>query len=80
MILLFLSNCLLLDHPFYRLTLAVQIIFYLVAALGWFLTAKGRRINWLLAPFYVCMLNGTALAGGWRFVRGRQSVIWEKVR
>jgi poly-beta-1,6-N-acetyl-D-glucosamine synthase len=80
MILLLLSNCLLLDHPFYRWTLAVQIVFYLVAALGWFLTAKGRRINWLLAPFYICMLNGTALAGGWRFVRGRQSVIWKKVR
>jgi hypothetical protein len=33
-----------------------------------------------LAPFYVVMLNAAALVGGWRFLRGRQSAVWQKVR
>jgi hypothetical protein len=37
-------------------------------------------VGWLLAPFYICLLNAAALAGGWRFLLGRQSVIWHKVR
>jgi len=79
-ILLFFSNLGLSGQPFYRGVLALQVAFYLLAGLGWLLAARGRRVGWLLAPFYICLLNAAALAGGWRFLLGRQSVIWHKVR
>ena len=41
---------------------------------------RGTFGRWLLAPFYVVMLNAAALVGGWRFLRGRQSAVWQKVR
>lgn len=80
-VLLLASNLLLASaHPFYAITLIAQGMFYSLAGLGWWLAARGRRIGWLLAPFYVCLLNAAALAGGWRHLRGRQSVVWRKVR
>jgi hypothetical protein len=70
----------LLTRPFYAWTLALQLLFYGCAGLGWLLAERGKRVGWLLAPFYVCMLNAAALVGGWRFLRGRQSVVWKKLR
>jgi biofilm PGA synthesis N-glycosyltransferase PgaC len=79
-ILLLLANVGLLNVPFYRLTLFLQLLFYLAACLGWILSARGVRVRLLVLPFYVCLLNAAALAGGWRFLRGKQSVVWRKVR
>jgi cellulose synthase/poly-beta-1,6-N-acetylglucosamine synthase-like glycosyltransferase len=79
-VLALLANICLAARPFYALTLACQIAFYLLASVGWWLTAKGRRVRWLLAPFYIVLLNAAALAGGWRYLTGRQSVVWRKVR
>lgn len=79
-VLLFLSNLGLLGQPFYLATFILQVAFYLLAGLGWLLAARGRRVGWLLAPFYICLLNAAALAGGWRFLLGKQSVVWRKVR
>ena len=66
--------------PFYVLTLAGQLAFYGMAGLGWLLAWRGSQVGWLLAPFYVCMLNAAALVGGRRFLAGRQPVTWKKVR
>ena len=79
-VLLFLANLGLLWSPFYAAVWGVQLLGYAMAAAGWFLTVLGRPSRWLLAPFYICMLNAAALVGGWRFLTGRQSVIWRKVR
>ena len=65
---------------FYAYTLVAQLAFYAISGLGWLLAARGRHLHWLLAPFYICMLNAAALAGGWRFLRGKQPVAWDKVR
>jgi cellulose synthase/poly-beta-1,6-N-acetylglucosamine synthase-like glycosyltransferase len=79
-VLVLLSNLALIPSPFYAASLAAQTVFYLAAGLGWLLAARGRRVRWLLAPFYVCLLNAAALVGGWRFVFRKQSVVWRKVR
>ena len=79
-LLLFLANLGLIWSPVYASMLGVQLAFYALAGLGWFLAWRGRRAGWVAAPFYVCMLNAAALAGGWRFLRGRQSVVWDKAR
>jgi biofilm PGA synthesis N-glycosyltransferase PgaC len=79
-LLLFVANLGLVSSPLYASILGVQLAFYTLACVGWFLAARGRRVRWLAAPFYVCLLNAAALAGGWRFLRGRQPVAWDKAR
>jgi cellulose synthase/poly-beta-1,6-N-acetylglucosamine synthase-like glycosyltransferase len=75
-----LANLGLLAAPFYRAVGIAQLVWYGLAALGWALAARNVRVGWLLAPFYVCMLNAAALAGGWRFLRGKETVLWRKAR
>ncbi len=75
-----LTNLGLLAAPLYRATALAQALFYGLAGLGWLLAARKVRVGWLLAPFYVCMLNAAALVGGWRYLRGRETVLWRKVR
>ncbi|MBM3187617.1 MAG: glycosyltransferase family 2 protein [Chloroflexi bacterium] len=75
-----LASLCLSGQPLYALALALQILFYLLALAGWAVASRGGQTSWLVGPFYVCLLNAAALAGGWRFLMGRQSVVWEKVR
>ena len=81
-ILLFLSNVVLalIGAPFYVAALWAQLAFYGLAATGGLLETRGMRLKGLYVPFYICLLNGAALVGGWRFLRGRQSVVWQKAR
>ncbi|MBC7236107.1 MAG: glycosyltransferase family 2 protein [Chloroflexi bacterium] len=79
-VLLLLSNLCLAGRSFYAATLLAQALFYLLAGLGWLLARRGQQIRWLLAPFYIIMLNAAALVGAWRFLRGRQGAVWQKVR
>jgi len=78
--LLFLSNLGLLSRPLYAGLWGAQLAFYALAGVGWLLAILGRPSRLLLPPFYVCLLNAAALAGGWRHLTGRQSVVWRKVR
>lgn len=78
--LLLLANLFLLRHPLYAALLAAQAVGYAAALAGWALTRRGRRAGWLAAPLAVCMLNAAALVGGWRYLRGRYTVLWPKVR
>jgi len=75
-----LANLGLLSAPLYYATGIAQALFYAAAALGWALAAHNVRLGWLLAPFYVCLLNGAALVGGWRYWRGKETVLWRKAR
>ena len=66
--------------PFYRGVAIAQGVWYGLAALGWALSSRNVRLGWLLAPFYVSMLNAAALVGGWRYLRGKETVLWRKAR
>ena len=64
----------------YQLALIAQSGFYLAAIAG-FLLRERRGAHWpLAAPYMICLLawaTGVAFA---RFVAGRQTVRWERVR
>ena len=79
-VLLFLSNLYLLSSSFYGLAFGVQVGFYGLALGGWVLATLGEPVSWLLAPLYVCLLNAAAVVGGCRYLLGKQSVLWHKVR
>ena len=76
----FAANLGLWHLPFYRLTLATQIIFYASALLGYGLQGAGARWWPVQVPFYFCFANATSLMGFVRYIRKTQPVTWAKSR
>lgn len=62
----------------YTLLFAGQVLFYLLAYLGWQAEAKGRTIRPLLVPLYFTMMNVAVFAGFRRYLRNAQPAAWEK--
>ena len=80
LIILFGSNLLLLDHPFYRLVLALQIAFYALAIAGYLWQRKGKPPRVLGILFSFCLVNLAALVGVARFIMGKTVERWVPVR
>lgn len=79
--LVFLSNLVLLQHSkFFWMTLAAQIGFYLMAALGYGLRNREIGIKGFFVPYYFMVMNLSVYAGFVRYMRGKQSVVWEKAQ
>jgi len=75
---LLVSSGLLAAQPAYRLLFGAQVLFYLLAALGWVLNARDTRPAFAYVPFYFVAMNFAAAGGLWRYLRGRHSVLWSK--
>lgn len=77
--LIFLSNTFLLNEGIiYQLIFGAQVLFYLAALLGYLLENKQIRLKLLFIPYYFCIMNYAVYAGFVRFLKGSQSVLWEK--
>jgi poly-beta-1,6-N-acetyl-D-glucosamine synthase len=79
---LFLLNILLARNGscVYQALLTAQILFYLLAALGWQFEQKKIRLKILFIPYYFCMMNYAMYRGFFRLISGRQPVVWEKAK
>ncbi len=73
-----LLNLLLLDLPFFQVTMGLQAAFYLFALVGAWFQAQGKRVLLFYAPYYFCVVNLAALKGIARFLRGEKVQVWEK--
>jgi cellulose synthase/poly-beta-1,6-N-acetylglucosamine synthase-like glycosyltransferase len=62
----------------YQGMLAAQLLFYILAGLGYLLETKHLRIKILFIPYYFCVMNYAVLAGMVRYFRNEQSASWEK--
>jgi cellulose synthase/poly-beta-1,6-N-acetylglucosamine synthase-like glycosyltransferase len=62
----------------YLITFILQLIFYLFVLAGKGLSNSRIRLKFFFLPYYLCIMNYSNIAGIWRFVRGSQSVKWEK--
>jgi hypothetical protein len=60
------------------LVLFLQLFFYFMAALGYIFGNKKVGIPGFFVPYYFTVMNLSVYAGFFRFLKGRQSVIWEK--
>jgi len=65
---------------FYQIVLLLQIGFYFLAFLGYQLRDKKVSIKGFFVPYYFVVMNLSVFAGFMRYVRGSQSVVWEKAR
>lgn len=75
---LFVINLFLLSSVFFRITMAAQVAFYLMALLGAWFQSRGKRILLFYVPYYFCVVNFAALKGALRFLRGERVQVWEK--
>ena len=77
--LIFCLNMFLLNQGwFYQVFFAGQVLFYLLALAGFLLEKKHIRLKMLFIPYYFCMMNYAVYAGFVRYLKGSQSVLWEK--
>lgn len=62
----------------YKMLMVCQVAFYVMALSGWFFESKKVRIKLLFIPFYFSMMNVAVFLGFFRYIRGKQNVLWEK--
>lgn len=79
LIILFVSNVFVIENSLYFFFLLSQIFFYLVAIAAYKFPAL-RNIYFFYFPFYFCVINAAAMSGCYRFLFGKQSTLWEKVK
>ena len=73
------SNIVLADSAFFGMTLAVQVIFYAAAIVGFIQREARRRTIVFSAPCAMCLLLWATIVGFYRFITHRQQVTWERV-
>lgn len=64
----------------YWLTLAAQAAFYAAALLGWFLENRKIKVKVLFIPYYFFIMNYAVFLGFNRYIKGKQSVLWERAK
>ena len=75
----FVSNCY-LDAPFFRFTLAAQIVFYASLLLR-FTPLSGTRIGSVSRVAWTfVVLNAAAVAGLWVYLTGKDKDVWKKTK
>jgi len=74
LIVILLSNFF-LNSLFSKITLYLQLFFYFISLVGFFLRNKSGRL--FSVPFYFCLINTAALIGVLNYFRGKRHSVWE---
>ena len=77
LVLILVMNFLLLELPFYRIMLVLQLSFYAAALAGHLRKNTSRKHPLLTIPHAFCLLNWCTVAGFYRYIRGQQQVTWK---
>ncbi|AMR33241.1 glycosyl transferase [Mucilaginibacter sp. PAMC 26640] len=64
----------------YELLFAGQVLFYLLAFLGFIMEKRQVRVKALFVPYYFCVMNYAVVAGIIRYFTKKQSSVWEKAQ
>lgn len=64
----------------YGILFWLQVLFYLAALLGWYLENKAIRVKALFVPYYFFIMNLSVFLGFARYIKGSQSVNWERAK
>nr|WP_298929738.1 glycosyltransferase family 2 protein [uncultured Allomuricauda sp.] len=57
-----------------------QVLFYAAALLGWVLENRQIRLKVLFIPYYFFIMNLSVFLGFGRYIKGNQSVNWERAK
>ena len=65
---------------FYAVLFWLQILFYMAALLGWYLENRSIKVKLLFVPYYFFIMNLSVFLGFRRYLKGSQSVNWERAK
>ncbi len=68
------------DFNFYTLIFYLQILFYLMALLGWYFQNRQIKVKILFIPYYFFIMNLSVYLGFIRYIKKKQSVNWERAK
>ena len=68
------------ESLFYAASLAAQVLFYALAALGWAFERAGVHLRPLALPHYFVLANLASLVAFYKFLRGERYARWEPIR
>lgn len=57
-----------------------QLVFYVMAFLGWYLENRAIKVKILFIPYYFMIMNLAVLMGMKRYFKGSQTVNWERAK
>jgi poly-beta-1,6-N-acetyl-D-glucosamine synthase len=58
--------------------LVLQALFYIMGITGWIYASRDIRLKAVYIPFYFLFMNLSVFMGFSRFLRNKQTVLWEK--
>lgn len=64
----------------YTILFYSQIVFYTAALIGWFLENRHIKLKILFVPYYFFIMNLSVYLGFRRYIKGNQSVKWERAK
>lgn len=64
----------------YMTLMLLQLLFYAAAGMGWFLENRAIRLKILFVPYYFFIMNLSVFLGFARYIKGNQSVNWERAK
>ena len=67
-------------YSFYSCFFIIQLFLYLMALVGWLFERQKIRLKLLFVPYYFTSINYASVLGWVRFLKGKQSVNWEKAK
>jgi biofilm PGA synthesis N-glycosyltransferase PgaC len=67
-------------QPIYQATLLLQALFYTAVLLGRICETRQLKIKAFFVPYYFFIMNYAVYKGFLRFMKGSQSVLWEKAK
>jgi cellulose synthase/poly-beta-1,6-N-acetylglucosamine synthase-like glycosyltransferase len=65
---------------FYSILFWMQVLFYTSALLGWYLENRSIKVKLLFVPYYFFIMNLSVFLGLRRYLKGSQSVNWERAK
>lgn len=66
------------NFSFYSAFFIIQLTMYFIAFIGWFIEGKRTKVKLLFIPYYFAAINYASVLGWLRFIKGKQTVNWEK--
>jgi poly-beta-1,6-N-acetyl-D-glucosamine synthase len=62
----------------YEVVFLFQLVFYTLAWTGWLLASRNLKLKILYIPYYFLFMNLSVFLGFFRFIRKKQTAVWEK--
>jgi biofilm PGA synthesis N-glycosyltransferase PgaC len=81
LVICFVSNAFLVysnSVKYYLVIFLLQIVFYALGGIGWIFAGRDLKIKAIYIPYYFLFMNLSVFIGFYRFIRKKQTVIWEK--